>query len=70
MVMGNRFKGRIAGDMPLKHRYLGNPVLSKMGQVVFGVPVSDFSLRAAGVSQGSVRMDIRTTGEWSLPARS
>jgi hypothetical protein len=43
LVMGNRFKGGIeAGAMPFLHRYLGNPVLSKMGRVLFGIPVRDF----------------------------
>jgi glycosyltransferase involved in cell wall biosynthesis len=43
LVMGNRFKGGIMpGAMPLLHRYLGNPVLSAISRVAFGVPVSDF----------------------------
>jgi glycosyltransferase involved in cell wall biosynthesis len=43
LVMGNRFKGGIeAGAMPFLHRYLGNPVLSKMGRVLFQIPVRDF----------------------------
>lgn len=43
LVMGNRFKGGIApGAMPFLHRYLGNPVLSKVGQLFFRIPVGDF----------------------------
>lgn len=43
LVMGNRFKGGIRpGAMPFLHRYLGNPVLSMLGQVLFGIPVGDF----------------------------
>ena len=43
IVMGNRFKGGIEpGAMPWLHRYLGNPVLSAIGRVLFGVPVGDF----------------------------
>ncbi|SDC74702.1 glycosyltransferase family 2 protein [Actinokineospora iranica] len=43
LVMGNRFQGGIAeGAMPFLHRYLGNPVLSKLGQLFFRIPVGDF----------------------------
>ena len=36
LVMGNRFQGGIApGAMPPLHRYLGNPVLSGIGQLFF-----------------------------------
>jgi len=43
LVMGNRFTGHIEkGAMPVLHRYLGNPVLSFLGRVFFGVPVGDF----------------------------
>lgn len=43
LVMGNRFKGGIApGAMPFLHRYLGNPVLSRIGRVFFDIPVGDF----------------------------
>lgn len=43
LVMGNRFKGAIAPRaMPLLHRYLGNPVLSALGRLFFGIKISDF----------------------------
>jgi glycosyltransferase involved in cell wall biosynthesis len=43
LVMGNRFKGGIApGAMPFLHRYLGNPVLSRLGRLFFRIPVGDF----------------------------
>jgi len=43
LVMGNRFRGGIApGAMPPLHRYLGNPVLSTVGQVFTGAPIKDF----------------------------
>src|SRR5688572_20726508 len=36
LVMGNRFKGGIEkGAMPLLHRYLGNPLLSAIGRLLF-----------------------------------
>ncbi|HEV3241026.1 MAG TPA: glycosyltransferase [Casimicrobiaceae bacterium] len=43
LIIGNRFQGGIhKGAMPFLHRYLGNPVLSYLGRLFFGVPVGDF----------------------------
>jgi hypothetical protein len=43
LVMGNRFRGGIEpGAMPFLHRWLGNPVLSRLGRVFFRVPIGDF----------------------------
>ena len=42
LVMGNRFRGGISpGAMPALHRYLGNPVLSAVTRLAFGVKVGD-----------------------------
>jgi len=42
LVIGNRFKGGIyPGAMPPLHRYLGNPVLSAITRLAFGVNVGD-----------------------------
>ena len=67
LVMGNRFRSGggtiMPGAMPLKHRYLGNPVLSRIGRVVFGVPISDFHCGLRAFSKASYeKMDVRTTG--------
>lgn len=43
LVMGNRFKGGIdKGAMPFLHKYLGNPVLSWLGRLLFNSPIKDF----------------------------
>src|SRR5919201_933999 len=43
LVMGNRFLGGIApGAMPSLNRYLGNPVLTKLGRLLFSSPSGDF----------------------------
>jgi hypothetical protein len=43
LVMGNRFLGHIdPGAMPFLHRWLGNPVLSGLGRLLFGISVGDF----------------------------
>jgi len=42
LVIGNRFKGGILpGAMPPLHRYLGNPVLSAITRLAFGVNIGD-----------------------------
>lgn len=42
LVIGNRFRGGIApGAMPALHRYFGNPVLSAVTRLAFGVKVGD-----------------------------
>lgn len=64
LVMGNRFLGGIApGAMPWKNRYLGNPVLSWVGRLLFNCPANDFhcGLRAF-TKDAFLRMDLRTTG--------
>src|SRR3990172_3893737 len=42
LVVGNRFKGGILpGAMPPLHRYIGNPVLSAITRLAFGVKIGD-----------------------------
>jgi hypothetical protein len=64
LVMGNRFKGGIRkGAMPWLHRYLGNPVLSFIGRVLFRAKVSDFHCGLRGFDRDAMRsLDLRTPG--------
>jgi len=64
LVMGNRFKGGIRpGAMPALHRYLGNPVLSFVGRLMFRAPVRDFHCGLRGFDREAVRaLDLRTPG--------
>ena len=64
LVMGNRFQGRIApGAMPLLHRYLGNPVLSALGRLFFGIKTGDFhcGLRAFN-REAILGLNLNSTG--------
>ena len=63
-VMGNRFRGGIQkGAMPLLHRYLGNPVLSFVGRLLFRAKVGDFHCGLRGFDREAVRsLHLRTTG--------
>jgi len=64
LVMGNRFRGGIApGAMPPLHRYLGNPVLTTIGRVLFGSPCKDFHCGLRGFSRRAIQsLDLCTTG--------
>ena len=55
LVMGNRFKGGIAkGAMPPLHYWLGNPVLSFIGRLLFNIPVGDFHCGLRGFNRASI----------------
>jgi glycosyltransferase involved in cell wall biosynthesis len=64
LVMGNRFAGGIqAGAMPLLHRYLGNPVLSTLGRLLFQSPCRDFHCGLRGVERAAIlRLDLSASG--------
>jgi glycosyltransferase involved in cell wall biosynthesis len=64
LVMGNRFQGGIAkGAMPPLHRYLGNPVLSFIGRLFFGVPTSDFHCGIRAFRRDAIQsLHLRATG--------
>ena len=64
LVMGNRFKGGIAeGAMPPLHKYLGNPVLSWIGRVLFRSPIGDFHCGLRGFNrQAILDLHLQTTG--------
>ncbi|WP_270934820.1 glycosyltransferase family 2 protein [Falsiroseomonas oryzae] len=64
LVMGNRFLGGIQpGAMPPLHRYLGNPVLTGIGRLLFRSPVGDFHCGLRGFDRAAMlRLDLRATG--------
>lgn len=64
LVMGNRFKGGIEkGAMPFSHRYIGNPVLSKIGKIFYRAPVNDFHCGLRGFNRESILgLNLQTTG--------
>lgn len=64
LVMGNRFMGGIEpGAMPWKNRYIGNPVLTWIGRLLFRCPARDFHCGLRGFRKDAfLKMDLRTTG--------
>lgn len=64
LVMGNRFKGGIKPNaMPPLHKYLGNPVLTAIGRILFKSPCGDFHCGLRGFSKDAItQLDLQTTG--------
>lgn len=64
LVMGNRFRGGIeVGAMPWLHRYLGNPVLTAIGRILFGAPVRDFHCGLRGFCRETIQnLGLKTKG--------
>ncbi len=63
-VLGNRFRGGIRpGAMRPLHRWLGNPVLSALGRLIYGAGVGDFHCGMRALTREAfARMQLRTTG--------
>jgi len=64
LVIGSRFAGRIEkGAMPWSHRWIGNPILSFIGRLLFRSKISDFhcGLRAL-TKEAYESLGLRTTG--------
>ncbi len=64
VVIGNRFRGGIKpGAMPFLHQYLGNPILSFIGNLFFGSPVHDFHCGLRAIRADVVpTLDLHATG--------
>ena len=64
LVMGDRFAGKMEkGAMPLHRKYIGNPLLSWIGRVLFHSDVRDFHCGLRGFSKKMVlQLDLHTTG--------
>jgi glycosyltransferase involved in cell wall biosynthesis len=55
LVVGNRFRGGIRpGAMPFLNRYLGNPVLSFIGALLFKTPIADFHCGLRGFDRRAI----------------
>src|SRR5262245_44859720 len=67
LVMGCRLPAGggtiMPGAMPWKHRWIGNPLLTRMGRLFFHAPISDFYCGLRGFRRDwAVALDLRTTG--------
>ncbi len=64
LVMGTRMKGKILpGAMPPLHRWLGNPVLTAIGNVLFRTQISDYHCGMRGFNRDAIQtLGLRTSG--------
>lgn len=64
VVIGNRFTGGIEpGAMPALHRYVGNPMLSLITRVFYGIPIGDFHCGMRAFTRDAFRrMKVRAQG--------
>ncbi len=64
LVLGSRFKGTIHGDaMPWLNRRIGNPILTGLLNLFFGVKVSDAHCGMRAVRRDALqRLDLHSTG--------
>jgi hypothetical protein len=64
LVIGNRFAGGIeSGAMPWHHRYIGNPVLSGIGRLLYHTPCRDWHCGLRAFDRPSIdRLNLTSTG--------
>jgi hypothetical protein len=64
LVMGSRFKGTIHGDaMPFLNRFVGNPILTGMLNLFFGVKVSDAHCGMRAIRRdAAAALELHSTG--------
>lgn len=64
LVMGNRFRGVIErGAMPKLNRYLGNPLLTRLGRMLFRSPSGDFHCGMRAFRRSSIlSLGLQTSG--------
>src|SRR6266516_8068218 len=64
LVIGSRFRGRIhRGAMPAAHRWIGNPLLTKILNVFFDIQVSDAHCGLRAIRRTAVPLlELQTTG--------
>lgn len=64
LVIGNRFKGDKQKDaMPFLHRYVGNPILTFVGNLFFKTSIGDFHCGLKGFTKEAFyKMKLKTTG--------
>lgn len=64
LVIGNRFKGdKQKNAMPFLHRYVGNPILTFVGNLFFKTSIGDFHCGLKGFTKEAFyKMKLKTTG--------
>jgi glycosyltransferase involved in cell wall biosynthesis len=67
LVMGTRLKGKIMpGAMPWKNHYIGNPIQTKIGQIIFRCPITDFNCGLRGFTKDAFHKMGLVTTTWEF----
>jgi hypothetical protein len=64
LAMGTRIKGLVhPGAMPALHRWVGNPILTSIGNALFGSRLSDYHCGMRGFDREAIKaLNLRTEG--------
>ena len=64
LVMGNRFKGGIEkGAMSFSHKYIGNPILSGIGRILYKTSIGDFHCGLRGYDrEAMLNLNLQSLG--------
>jgi len=64
LVIGSRLRGEIKkGAMPLLHRWLGNPILTRIANIFFGTRLSDYHCGLRAFERDAIlSLGLKTTG--------
>lgn len=64
LVLGNRFAGKIeSGAMPWLHRYIGNPLLTGLGRLLFRTPCRDWHCGLRAFDRAKIeKLGLRSPG--------
>lgn len=55
LVIGNRYLGKMeAKAMPLSHKYIGTPLISFLGKILYGIKVKDFNCGFRGINRKNI----------------
>ena len=64
LVIGNRYKGKIEkGAMPFLHRYVGTPLITMIGKIMYKTKVGDFNCGIRGfIKNKIINLDLKEKG--------
>jgi len=64
LVIGNRFKGTIEkGAMPFSHRYIGTPMISFIGRLIYKTNIKDFNCGLRALKKENIlKLNLKSDG--------
>lgn len=63
-VIGNRYKGKMEKNaMPLSHKYIGTPIISFIGRVLYKLNIYDFNCGLRGIKKEKInKIELKSEG--------